>query len=530
MDFIDATYTPQKEAQTQQIIKQYEGKLNTLMEIEGSQRPGEIDVFGNAIFGYDSNMYAGFRGNNLYELYWLWVLSDVTTTISNVLTRKVFRGGIKYTPKINDTVDKQETKIKQFIRCCNSDNQSYKEVLEEIYDDLNWADVGVQLNLKDYYINSQGKIVGGEIREVLRINPINVLEIKDTKTYELGIQGGKQQYTKISNRSVKTTDVYDKVTNLPNIPIHYAIRTNGGEKYYNKSELIIKHKFKKKSGFSPLHSTKNKILTLMEMDYYIKKEYSEGKPSKKMLAFKTQDRNNMKEAYKDYEEKIKRNPNGLFPLIIQSPPDNRQPLAEVIDFMRPLNEMQYNEMRQRYITDIGAVWGTSPMFHNDMSTGGGLNNEGLQMTVTNEVVEADKSLIEEYYIEPTFEQLGLDLTYDISLYPNKEEDIMFKEQLFTQQLQNVKEYVSLGGEVSYREGSFVFKENDFNQDKVQEEEFNNFNEEELQLSKGLKENIEITNLSPTDKKVETVNINEEINDYVKAIEQEMLKVNNNQDK
>ena len=353
--------------------------------------------------------------------------------------------------------------IDTFIRECNYDGQDFVDVLAEIEDDLNSIDKGVLLKVRNYKVNPQGKLVGSRIREVARLNPIWFFELRDRKgrlgyTQETEHDKPRRAYVTVDNRHNLVYDKIDKKTGIENIEVHYRYNSAEGSTYYNRDEVIYKNKFKK-HGFSPLYSLHNKILSLIEMDYYIRQEYSEGKPSKKMLAFKVADRDRFKEAFEDYDTKMKKNPHRIHPLIVQQSAEAKQPIAEVIDFMKPLVDMDFTEMRARFITDIGACYGVSPMFMNDMSTGGGLNNEGLQITVTNEAVEGDKDLFNRCYIAPIMLELGI-TDWDVNLYPSEEEDEISKQEVFAKQLENATAFLDLKGEVSFLDGEFIFKENE----------------------------------------------------------------------
>jgi hypothetical protein len=481
MNALDLTYLPKQN----QILVNKQQELTSTLEnleiVEGSDRPNNMTINGFGGYGGEGyNYYSGYGSIGQHDLYWMWRLSDVCVTIGHTLKRKVFKNGFDLTPKIDNASEQQEAKIKRFNMGANTDGQHFDDVLKEIEDDLNSIDKGCLLLIKDYLLNKNGDIVGSELREVSRLNPIHFFEMRD-KQFKLGFcdyqaQDGnvksKRAYVTLADRNNLVYEKYDKITGRQNIEIHYRYVSAEGSVYYNRNEIIYKNKFKR-HGFSPLYALNNKIMTLIEMDYYVRQEYSEGKPSKKMLAFKTSNRDAMVAAFQDYDKKVKKNPNRLHPLIVTSEPDNRQPLAEVIDFMKPLNEMGFNEMRARYITDIGAPYGVSAMFMNDMSTGGGLNNEGLQITVTNEAVEGDKDLFNRYYIAPVMLELGI-TDWDVKLFPSEEEDQVWKQDLFSKQLKNAKDYLDLGGEVGFKDNEFMFEEKDVLVKSEVKDDFNPF--------------------------------------------------------
>jgi len=110
---------------------------------------------------------------------------------------------------------------------------------------------------------------------------------------------------------------------------------------------------------------------------------------------------------------------------------------------------------------------------NDMSTGGGLNNEGLQVTVTNEPVESDKDIIQEV-LDDIFDELGI-FDYKVKLFPSEEEDLVWKEDLFSKQLDNAEKFLAMNGEVSFKDGEFQYKETSLEKSTP---EFSSFGSEE----------------------------------------------------
>ena len=89
--------------------------------------------------------------------------------------------------------------------------------------------------------------------------------------------------------------------------------------------------------------------------------------------------------------------------------------------MDTLEEMQYiaarDEMRQR----IASFYGVSNVFMMDTGKSGGLNNEGLQVLVTNRAVEFGHKVYTETLFPRILEQMDIN-DWQITLYPSEEED------------------------------------------------------------------------------------------------------------
>jgi hypothetical protein len=211
------------------------------------------------------------------------------------------------------------------------------------------------------------------------------------------------------------------------------------------------------------------------MDYYIRQYYSGNKVPKGILTVNTSNADSFAKWWDTFTENTRLNPHALNPLLHQAPQGANKPI-EWVNFMNNLQEMQYTEVRNELRQQIGAIYGVSPLFQNDTSTGGGLNNEGLQITVTNRSVESGQNLHNEKTLIWMFEQLGIS-DYNIVLFPSEEKDEQKEKQLRLLELQIAKATSDLGIETRMtEEGEFKYKEGIV---KVQQQnEFNPFGSEQ----------------------------------------------------
>ena len=93
---------------------------------------------------------------------------------------------------------------------------------------------------------------------------------------------------------------------------------------------------------------------------------------------------------------------------------------EFVRFMDSLDEMQRavrDELRMR----IAAFYGVSNVFMMDTGKGGGLNNEGLQILVTNRAVEYGQKLYSRELFPRLLAEMGT-TDWELTLRPNEEED------------------------------------------------------------------------------------------------------------
>lgn len=444
--------------------KEFKNTVKTLEDLKtftASTRPySDYNMLNNNLFN-NINYYSG--SINMWDVYELSKFGDVFMTIHTAIRKKVFKGGIDVRPLNDDSSEAQRVKAEKFIRRANSNGQTLVEVCGEFEDDLNVFDDAFMLILKDYFITQANTIIGGDIKEVIRLFPLNVFRVMDAAD-RLGYDDeGAKLYFKLGDRSktVKNESV-DPVTGFPNLEAHYRVQTTDGDMYYHSSEIINRQKFRpsKRGGFSPMFSLYNKGFTLIAMDFYVRQIYGTEKPSKKLVFLKSSNLESLQASLKEYKKNITDNPHGWHPIAAQTE-DSSKPIAEVIDFMIPLEEMQFTAVREEYRNAIGAVYQVSPVFQNDVSTAGGLNNEGLQITVTNEAIESDQDIYNDFVFPTLFiDNFGI-TDFEFRLMPNEEEDEAHTKDLLQKDLLNAEKFLEMGGSVSYtKEGELVFKETD----------------------------------------------------------------------
>ena len=401
---------------------------------------------------------------NAFELYQLSIYSDILQNVLNTLRNEMFRNGFEYNNITTYDNNLQLTKLEGMIKRANLNNQTLIEVLMEFENDLNVIDDAYLFARKNYFVNAHNEIIGGKVQEIIRIDPLSIEMILDS-TNRLGYnKEGQPVYFDPENRSQITTDQYNP-NGIRNMNACYRVNSgrhkSGGKTgylYYDNGEILHQSKYRptKSYGFSPLYSLYNKVMTLINMDYYIKQYYSGNKVPKGMMVVNTSNASGFWKFWDSYIEKLRKNPHAITPLIHQSS-DSKDPI-KWIDFMRNLQEMQYTEVRNEIRTQIGAVYNVSPIFQNDVSTGGGLNNEGLQITVTDRGVAMGQRVYNDKVLPWLLEQLGI-TDYDLQLMPSREEDQIHEKELRLKDIEIARATAELGITVTMNEtGDFSFSE------------------------------------------------------------------------
>lgn len=348
--------------------------------------------------------------------------------------------------------------LEEFIQEVNSNGQSLEDVLAECEDDLNIADDMYLVLLKKYIKKEteQGTAIFSELKQIVRGDPA-------TMRISFDNQGrlGTEMYTCIAHRSHISTDptlpCNECGENLI-LPVYYYSTQNGGKDItftYIKGEVIHLNKFRKSSlyGFSPVLTGWYYLVTNLKMmefihDYYTNREIPSG-----ALVVPGFTDTQIKREIKKWRRELKKDP--LYKPVFMKHPDAKSS-AEFIRWFDTLQEMQYIAVRDELRQRIGGLWGVSPVMLADVSTGGGLNNEGLQITVTAEVVKNDQNR----FNQKVFPVIMLNINlpgWRLELLPSVEEDRMAEQQIRSAEIDNAQKMQNMGFDVLLQEdGHFTF--------------------------------------------------------------------------
>jgi len=357
---------------------------------------------------------------------------------------------------IRDPDVKQKEKLTVFLKKCNDNDQDILDVSSEINDDLETVDDGYMQLIKDYYWDREGNILSAVPVELLRVHPMHVRIVAD-KTGRPGRDAdGRPVLVCIDHRE----KYYQDITNCPQCdkPLFPAyFRTEGYEEtqqytYYVKGEILHKSKYKPSLtyGFPPILSCWLKITTLMAQDRYINTYYTKQRPPRGLFLVNTPNMNSFEKAWNQMLDTYKKNPHQISTLAIENPGGSKGKLGEFIDFMRPLDEMQFIEQRNEFRRQIGAVYGVMPLFQADLSDSGGLNNEGLQITVTNRAVQDGQGVYNDGFYPWLLDQLNI-TDYTLILEPSEEKDESAEQTLRQMKITNARAMQSMGYEVTLNE-------------------------------------------------------------------------------
>jgi len=304
----------------------------------------------------------------------------------------------------------------------NSMEQTFMDVLREVEYDLNITDDAFLILIKEYYMDPEtNELVFYRIKEMVRGDPIFMRIIADKR----GVRGGRFRVCPIHRNEVKSYSEDNKscpTCGTEMLDVHHVNTAGSGKtQYYLEGEVIHVSKYQpsKLYGRSPVSTLWRQAMTLTAMDNYMYTAYSKRRIPRGILSVTTDNLESMKSFFKATDEKLERDPHYIPKIGIES--GSGRGGINWVKLMDSLEEMQYiparDEMRQR----IAAFYGVSNVFMMDTGKSGGLNNEGMQILVTNRAVEFGHKVYTDHLFPRLMEELDV-TDWKLTLYPNEEED------------------------------------------------------------------------------------------------------------
>jgi len=351
----------------------------------------------------------------------------------------------------NNSLSYEDIALK--LKKVNQQNESMIDLLKQLEDDINIVD-HIYCHFQFEYFrddNNNKEIKSKRLVNMLRLYPGTMFAV----TNKLG-EYGKDDDGKIIRCSPSRRDkVYYDEEHCPETgeklyPVWFVQKDVAGDYYFFEWEILHLNYFRPR-GYSPIKTAYHKIKTLEYQDMYMLELYEGKRPPKGLLAFSVSNPEVMAEAWEEMVNRAQDNPH--LPAVIGIPPavtgQGSGKAVEWIDFMRGLTELEFSQQREDFRRQIGLIYGLSPLLTNDVSSGGGLNNEGLQYTITNRAVESKQEMYNRI-LEKYRDYIGAD-GWIIQLRPSEEQDEMAKLIRQKESLNNGKLALELGLKAVYND-------------------------------------------------------------------------------
>jgi hypothetical protein len=335
------------------------------------------------------------------------------------------------------------TYAKWLLKQENSMEQSFHHLLHEVENDLNIIDDAFLILVKEYFIDPETKEVQFyRVKEMVRGDPIFMRIVADKR----GVRGGRYKTCLIHREQVKTHAEDDtcEVCGSDLQDVHYVNMAGSGKtQYFVEGEVLHVSKYNpsKLYGRSPVNTMWRQAMTLTAMDNYIYTAYQKRRIPKGVISVTTDNLESMKAFWKATDEKLERDPHYIPRVGIES--QSGRGGVNWIKFMDTLEEMQYIAVRDEIRNRIAAFYGVSSIFMVDNGKSGGLNNEGLQILVTNRAVEFGQKVYTEVLFPRLLRQMNIH-DWKLTLYPNEEEDEITRLRRDEQELNVAQRMAQLG--------------------------------------------------------------------------------------
>ena len=408
------------------------------------------------------------QGITIPALYAVSQESLILRTVLSKLNQEMFRRGYYWEKRFNKKCVQCDEEYKQDVQTCekcggevrdpdpdeltyakwllkedNSMEQSFQHVLHEIENDLNIVDDAFLVLVKEYYVDPESKEVQFyRVKEILRGDPVFMRIIADKR----GVRGGRYKTCLIHRDQVNTPGQEGKceICGSEMHDVHYVNMAGSGKtQYYVQGEVIHISKYNpsKLYGRSPVNTMWRQAMTLTAMDNYIYTAYQKRRTPKGIISVTTDNLESMKSFWKSVDEKMERDPHYIPRVGIES--QTGKGGVNWVKFMDTLEEMQYIAVRDEIRNRIAAFFGVSSIFMVDTGKSGGLNNEGMQILVTNRAVEFGQKVYTSVLFPRLLKQLGVH-DWKLTLYPNEEEDEITRLRRDGEQLNVAQRMAQLG--------------------------------------------------------------------------------------
>ncbi len=373
------------------------------------------------------------------------IVRTCTTQLKNEIFRRGYKWEEKFVQKCKDCGAEHQSPVEECKDCgstnlikpdknqlkyaskylegyVNKSDQMFIDIMKELEDDLNIMDDAYIILVKEYFMDSNGDIRMHKIKEMYRGDPVTMALYTD----EDGTKG-TSGYTCIKHRNMISDSDSERCEycNSKLYPVYYVNRAHGDEQYYLKGEVLHFSKYNPSRlyGLSPVLTLWNHITTLLAMENYVNSSYSKARMPRGLLAVQTRNIDSMKSFWRGVKEKMEQDPHFIPVMGIEA--ENGKGSIEWIKFLDSLKEMDYISVKDDLRDRISGFYGVSKVFMSDNSASGGLNNEGMQILVTNRAVEMAQTIWNNYVLPFITQQFGI-TDWVLKLPPSEEEDEIAK--------------------------------------------------------------------------------------------------------
>jgi len=347
-----------------------------------------------------------------------------------------------------------------FVDTVNLNDQNLETISGEMVRHWIVADSGYVLCIKNYAYISNGieeQLIATPV-EFLVLDPREILPIRQPN----GLLGGKVWVCAVHRSEYAEHPGLCKVCGHE---MHEALFETAGigmkKNYYIKDEIFSTSIYypSLSGGYPPILRMLYDAYAYHYMELRTYNYHKKGRPPG-FLAFPTSNLESLNAQWNALLTQAQEDPDNVQALGFD--PGNGKGVATFVKLMSdPGAEML--EVKKDLRERMGSMFGVSMIFQADTSASGGLNNEGLQITVTNRSVEFLQNPFngreQNNYKGGLYfwmvSQCGI-TDFVPQLQPSEEQDEMAEKLRFNQDAQNAKLMLDMGYDVKFENNKFTF--------------------------------------------------------------------------
>ena len=405
----------------------------------------EVSIFSDIVLTLKQEM---FRRGFTWEPLFTYKCQDCGTVYQDEIT-ECECGSTNLIEPDKSQMSMFENGEHTYIRTANTNGQSLQEVLSDFEFNMDVADNAYIILLKSYIYNNAGEIIESEIREILSVDPRGIKKIADESGRLGNLIWVCPDHRDVTERS--PGHICSKCKNKL-LPAYYETIGTSDKQYYLKDEVIHSSKFYPSIlyGYPPILKAVDTALAYHYLEKRTLSFYERGR-APGIATFPTNNQASLRAFWDETMERLQDDP---YYIPIVGYDSGGKAGASFLKLMEDPNTDMLEvkkELRER----IGSRFGVSLIFQGDTSTSGGLNNEGLQITVTNRAIEDGQRIYNEKVLPWLCSQFGI-TDYVLQLNPNEEADEMADKERLAKDISNARGMWEMGFDVEYDGETFEY--------------------------------------------------------------------------
>jgi len=297
----------------------------------------------------------------------------------------------------------QKREAEQLFESVNKEGQSIRALYKHCEDDHARLGIGMHIVRWNYAIAKgdssvfdRGEIIYQDVEELVRADPKRVVPVVDENGrignfwWACPVHRPPNPEAVVSQEPGRCGECGAELQE-----VYYIEKQNGSsatrdpEKYYFDHEVVDWAfwfpRLNGKDGLSPAHHVWLKQSILHWMDVYGSAFYdpSSDRYPNKFMVVHTTNPDTWERNFKKAEEDSKENPYSQQIMMNEYSSESQStPEVQVIDLMNDELLGQDEQLKKQFKSDIRQAWDVTDVFDSELEEAGGLNNEGLQLEVT----------------------------------------------------------------------------------------------------------------------------------------------------